>query len=236
MNSERLVNQFWEGQPFSVASNIFFRGEKFQAHRHDDYYEFFMVVEGELEHTLNGKNSRIGRRGMCLLYPDDEHELRNFPSSDKVNIINCTFSGNFLRDTERFLGYDLESPPDNWSGRVAMGIPAPLWVGMLNKANTLMFNHGDFSSDRLRALFRSLLLDTLLILSQPLPDIHGEAPGWLIRAREQMLLENNYIAGLPRFIALSGRTQEHLTRSMRKYYHESPTAFVNQLRSRKAAQ
>ncbi|MBN2640205.1 MAG: helix-turn-helix domain-containing protein, partial [Victivallales bacterium] len=41
--------------------------------------------------------------------------------------------------------------------------------------------------------------------------------------------------GLKRFIELAGRTQEHLTRSMKKYYDESPTAFINQLRVRKAA-
>ena len=46
----------------------------------------------------------------------------------------------------------------------------------------------------------------------------------------------NHHAGLKRFIRLTGRSQEHLNRTMRKFFHQTPTEFVNGLRLDEAAE
>ena len=45
----------------------------------------------------------------------------------------------------------------------------------------------------------------------------------------------NLTIGLPRFIELSGKTQEHLGRCMKKYLSLSPSEFINDLRLEQAA-
>ena len=175
------------------------------------------------------------RRALCFLYPDDEHSLRNSVKSDKAYIVNCTFSERFLKDTENFLRHDLGTLPERWPG-IIQSIDSALWQVLVNKAAVLQFQNHKFSPYEQRAFFRGMLSDVLLLLAGREDSILTEVPGWLVKAREQMQLEHNFLAGLKRFVQLSGKTQEHLTRSLKKYYHESPTAYINQLRTRKAAQ
>ncbi|MFA6714006.1 MAG: helix-turn-helix domain-containing protein [Victivallales bacterium] len=229
-----LNNLFWRGQDFSVASNIFYGNENFMLHAHT-YYEFFMVVEGELIHTLNGQASALSRRSLCFLYPDDEHGLRNSVKGDKVHIINCTFSERFLKDTENFLRHDLGALPARWPNSIR-GVSSALWPALTNKAAVLQFQKNKFCLPEQRALFRGMLSDILLLLAKREYSMPAEIPGWLVKAHEQMQLEDNFLAGLKRFVKLSGKTQEHLTRSLKKYYNETPTAYINQLRIHKAAQ
>ena len=42
--------------------------------------------------------------------------------------------------------------------------------------------------------------------------------------------EGNFPFGISRMVELSGKSREHLTRSMRKYMGQSPSEFVNDLR------
>ena len=46
----------------------------------------------------------------------------------------------------------------------------------------------------------------------------------------------NFIAGLPRLLALANMSQEHLTRSFRRYLGATPTAFINAKRLGLAAE
>jgi len=238
-------NQFWAELPFSVFSSIFYPQQKFLSHTHT-YYEFFLVAEGELAQTKNGEISQLARRSLCLLYPNDEHELRNAlaesnrrlgqaQKKDPVQIINCTFSEEFFKETVEIIKKDLKKAPKSWS-KTLVNIPSKIWEGLIQKANALQFERHTYSVPAKQALFRSLLLDILFLLAEPEKSMATEVPAWLVKAREQMETEENFISGLASFIKLSCRTQEHLTRSMKKHYQETPTAFINQLRCKKAAQ
>lgn len=234
MAQKILEDTFWLNQEFSIASHIFYGNEKFMLHAHT-FYEFFMIIEGELIHTVNGQTSVLHRRSLCFLYPDDEHGLQNSVKGDKVHILNCTFSKRFLADTKHFLQYDIAALPERWPNMIQNIAPA-LWEVLINKVTTLQFQNYIFSSHEQRALFRGTLNDVLLLLAGKVHSKGTEIPGWLIKSREQMQLEENYLVGLKRFIQLSGKTQEHLTRTLKKYYNETPTAYINQLRTCKAAQ
>lgn len=45
-------------------------------HRHD-YWEYFLVVDGEILHRINGEERRVAKHTLCLIRPDDEHALYN---------------------------------------------------------------------------------------------------------------------------------------------------------------
>jgi len=56
------------------------------------------------------------------------------------------------------------------------------------------------------------------------------APYWLETVCEKMRAHENFSDGLGRMVELSGKTREHLARSMRKYKNITASAFVNNLR------
>lgn len=63
----------------------------------------------------------------------------------------------------------------------------------------------------------------------------NDVPKWLGRCYMKIQEDENYIKGLPYLIQLSGKSQSHLTRQLKKYYHITPTDFINNLRVQKTA-
>ena len=233
--SEIITENFWSGQEFSVGSNIFFGNENFTMHKHT-FFEFMLIIEGELVQVLNNEEIRLERRSLCFIYPDDVHSLKNSPKNDKVHIVNCTFSRKFLKDTENNLHLDFDKLPARWPSLVQRINPA-LWQAMTGKLMMLQFEGKKYSKSEQRLLFRGVLSDVLLLLaSQGEKAGQQEVPAWLVKAREQMRKDENFSAGLKTFVELAGRTQEHLTRTHKKFYKETPTAYINRLRTYKAAQ
>jgi AraC-like DNA-binding protein len=85
---------------------------------------------------------------------------------------------------------------------------------------------------------RLLVLDLLVgIYTQLILRGHGrdasperEAPSWLRSAVRLMSRKEHFAQGLPRFVQLCGRSQEHASRSLRRFYGVTPSALVNRLR------
>ena len=78
-----------------------------------------------------------------------------------------------------------------------------------------------------RRILVQIFSQYLLYASMPLKQT---SPQWLEEARRVMHYPENFSQGLERMVQLSGRTKEHLCRSMRKYYGTSASEFINDLR------
>ncbi len=63
----------------------------------------------------------------------------------------------------------------------------------------------------------------------------GVQPIWLRAACEAMHDERNLRLGLTQFIALSGVSAAHLSRTLKAYRQQTPSAFINELRVQQAA-
>ena len=72
------------------------------------------------------------------------------------------------------------------------------------------------------------LLDSVLIARFALPD-DTAAPPWLKKLVRDMRAPDTFVLGLGRMLELSGRSQEYLTRSMRRHYGTTPNEFVRNL-------
>ena len=62
------------------------------------------------------------------------------------------------------------------------------------------------------------------------------APPWLKRLVRDMRIPDNFVLGLEHMVSLSGRSQEYLTRSMRRCYGTTPNEFIQNLRLNYAAE
>ena len=70
----------------------------------------------------------------------------------------------------------------------------------------------------------------------PLSAPENELPIWLSSLLQDMESPEHFIAGLPRLLKLSSMSQEHLTRSFRRYLGVTPTEYINAKRLSLAAE
>jgi len=60
-------------------------------------------------------------------------------------------------------------------------------------------------------------------------------PGWLVKLKSEMEKKENFVLGINKMYELCERTPEHLSRSFKKYFNESPTDYITNLRLNYAA-
>lgn len=63
----------------------------------------------------------------------------------------------------------------------------------------------------------------------------NSAPFWLETVCQKMRKKENFVEGISRMVELSGRTREHLSRSMKKYKALTLSEYINELRLAYAA-
>ena len=99
-----------------------------------------------------------------------------------------------------------------------------------------MHKHEVHHSAELRySLCRLLTQEVIyLLLRRNARETHPVVP-WLENAMREMEKRENYLNGFPRFVELSGRSPEHLCRTMRLYYGKSPQQWIIELRLQNAA-
>ncbi|MBO4490511.1 MAG: helix-turn-helix domain-containing protein [Lentisphaeria bacterium] len=205
--------------------SVFTREESFPLHDHE-FYEFFLVLEGRLKHICNGETVICETGTICFLRPGDAHELHCAPDSPRTKILNCNVLGD---EVQRLFLHVTSDCPVALEDCVQRILPpqAPLRQALLEEAASLSLAENDgLKTARLRMLLENILL--LLIRGSGFDA--NPAPDWLRTARQAMHEPANYRAGLRRFVELSGRTQEHLCRAMRRYYAESPQEWLTALR------
>ena len=113
-------------------------------------------------------------------------------------------------------------------------------------APTVRLSENDFAAlsremEKLRAISpddvkrRKTAIRTLLIklfadvFFSFVPD-EDPVPEWLILTLEKTRSEMRFAEGISGMIELSGKTREHLARSLQKYFGKSPSEFINELR------
>ena len=90
-------------------------------------------------------------------------------------------------------------------------------------------DNSDIQQMKLR--IRSFLTDTFIkYFLKKAPDDQSDLPLWLEETVEKMKRKENFTIGIQRMTEISGKTQEHLARSVKKYYGVTLSEFINELR------
>jgi AraC family cel operon transcriptional repressor len=204
-------------------------------HRHD-FWEMMYLLEGKSKHWINGHSSILDSGQLLLIRPDDCHRVQAAPG-EQLHFINVAFLTSAWR--EFCAVADLEKALQDWAA--SADPPATLIPTRRRESCAVVFR------DILRAhLERPTRLDLFrfwgaaipLLMMQPRHNGGSGAsppPAWLSRARNAMLEAENLKTGVPGLVALSGVSPAHLARSFQAHYGETPTAFVNELRIKRAA-
>lgn len=197
-------------------------------HRHD-FFEVFIVEEGTVEHRKNGGSEALSRDSVSFIFPEDLHSFSN-KKPQTARFVNLAFTPNLFSQALALTAF---------SGKEELlkntvYLPAAASRQLIDRLFWLRNECSDLCAQSREAMTLTLLADILTLFS------HGAQapctiPHWLKTACDEMKKTENLTIGLPRFIELSGKTQEHLGRCMKKYLSLSPSEFINDLRLEQAA-
>lgn len=203
-------------------------------HTHD-FFEIFLVIEGRIRHIVNGRRTNLIDGSMTLIRPDDAHYYRPIPGC-ACQIINLAITRQAIQDLFTYLGdgfhekhiIELELPP-------TINLTSPVKKQIKTKLEQL-HNIPIKSGTTQRTALRMLLFE---LITQYFPLVTHAAksgmPDWLQQTCTAMQKPQNLAMGVPRMLELSAVSAEHLARTARKFLHQTPTNYVNQLRLTYAA-
>ncbi len=225
---------FQKGFDFHLANTLLDKDERTYRHRHN-YYELFFLQQGKIKHLINKETVEVSPDEICFIRPLDEHcfiKSSNVPSALMTNI---AFTPAMYAEVSSFLFKESFSEKIPISQHPAK-IDRLLLEQLKTQTNALMQGHSEFSTERQTGIIKCLLVNVFMEISQRRESSKNDVPIWLKETCRKMVDKFNYTIGLDRMITLSGKSQEHLTRVMKKYISTTPTGFINTLRLQEAAQ
>ena len=224
LEQERFVDMRTEISYRIVHSST----ERFVEHAHD-YYETFVMLSGSVKHTSVGKSYKISAGDLVFIRPRDVHKFT--PINDReFSFINLTYTEKTFLDMAKYLGdgfptaalIDAEDSPR-----------AHLTQGELleleSKISYLATVNHESVSD-LKTALRIMLIELTTSHFYSYTTPADKMPLWLEELLVTMRNDANFTLGLDRMVELSGKTREHLARTMKKYLGQTSTEYINELR------
>lgn len=201
--------------------------EKFVLHCHE-YYEIFLMIKGNALHQVNGKTNRISAGTLIFIRKDDIHDYMSVDGS--FELANLAFSEDTARTLFDYLGSGFPSdslllakyPPEV---HLSENETKRLYLKMA-ELNTVNFS----DSEKLKFKMRKLICDIFSDYFESPSEANSDIPFWLENACRKMHDPRNFIEGKERLFTIAGKTREHTTRCMKKYYGTTPSDYVNELR------
>lgn len=200
--------------------------ENFTRHTHD-YFELFLVIKGKCTHTVSGVTQTVSPSALFFIRDFDEHEYTRI-QGESCEFINLSFSKNTFELLFEF--FDNKNLKD-----VLLNAKMPPMVMVSEREKEKLFfemtellNNNEIKNAKIkcRTLLAKIFAEYFINYSEEKSGI----PLWLEISYEKMLKPINFIKGTERMIELSGKTREHLSRSMKKYYKQTVSEFINDLK------
>ncbi len=194
------------------------RNRNVRIHNHD-FYEFFLTLS-TVNHFINGKSEKLERGTIVFIKPSDIHGI--LYNNTECEIINLSFSSRLMGLMTAYLAVS-QSFIDSMQYRKIM----------LDEFETQKFAEklGKIASKNSDLIYERCILFELFTMFLRNTDLEEKLfPVWFENMCSQMKEKENFIAGIERMTAISGKSREYVARSIKKYLGITPTEFVNDLR------
>jgi len=197
---------------------------------HQNFYEIFLIVKGEVLHGINNVVQKLTEGTLVLIRPTDIHYYEKSGGSE-CHLINIAFPQRTVNELFNYLGEGFPS-----KGLIESKLP-PMIILSKNEKEIIQtrFEHLNTISrtdkQKIRTNLRVLLVEIFTkYLSYGFSEMKSEAPDWLDWLTGEMHKKDNFVKGITTMSELSNKSQEHICRVMKKIYNITPTEFVNELR------
>lgn len=195
-------------------------------HTHD-FYEVFIVEEGSVYHHINDTCEVLHPDTLVLVHPQDRHAF-SCKGTKNARFYNLAFDERLYRRARR-LATQCAPAVQNATLSKTVLLPHQLSRLLLRRMKWLQDMSTPVPEEVQQTEGMTLLADIFVLCALGGGNAYA-IPYWLRKACWSMYDRENMVAGIPRLVELCGKTQEHVTRSMKKYMHTSPSAYINTIR------
>jgi AraC family transcriptional regulator, dual regulator of chb operon len=192
------------------------------------FAEVFWGIEGRGRHVINGKEGEFGVGDLVLLRPHDNHEFCADRGEDCLYYL-VSFPARLLRMLAIRYGDEGAAWLDSSAPPLQMHV-TPLLREWLDAAIPELLATGD---DRLA--IERFLLNLLYELRHEEDDPFTHCPAWLRRAIVELQHPDQFAYGARALAVLSGRSAEHVSRTLRRCTGMTPSRVINRIRLEYAA-
>lgn len=203
--------------------------EYFRPHYHD-YFELFLTMSGSVGHVVNGVTQTLHPGTLMLIRPQDCHDYLH-PAGHPFSFVNLCFTDEVFRDLAAFLGEGFPAADLRNATLPPMVVLEAHDCKRLEQRMAALCVLENDCYPQLKLRMRTLVLEILTRWFAEYRDApHANVPEWLDRLNIEMQRNRNFADGLTRMVALSGKTREHLSRCIRRYYHKTASEYINDMR------
>ncbi len=207
-----------------------------QLHTHD-FYEIFLIVDGKIHHFVNEQSHILSSGALVFIRPHDIHRFSIVENYD-CQMINLAIVPKVINELFDYLGAGFNSKKI-----LTLGQPPVLVLTQPNKQffhNKLVELNNIPIQNRARkqTLLRILLFEFMTQYFSLTQSKDGETaviPQWLEACCQEMQKPENLSLGVPKMLEIAAVSPEHLSRTFKKQFNQTPTEYVNELRLNWAA-
>ncbi len=202
-------------------------------HSHD-FFEFFLIIEGRVNHIVNRHRQVLHKGAFVFVRPEDVHYYKKI-ANDDCQFFNLAFQAELAYDLFRFLGpaYEAERllkadmPPH-------VQLAAAELAAVREKIERFFMKPAD--GRVLGVEMKRTILD-LFTSYFPVPraETLSDMPEWLSVVCTKMQSRENFCRGIEALQELACRSHEHLCHLFQKHLGTTPVNYINDIRLEYAA-
>lgn len=202
---------------------------------HDhDYYEFFLITNGSIQHKINDRTSILQKGHLVFIRPTDYHIYSKNGPHD-CQMVNIAIMAKTIEELMNYLGGGLDRKLLLESDLPPMVLltqsELSTLLARLERLNTLPV----MDKVRLNTELRIILIHIFSNYFLESREKHEATPEWLRVTISKMQKPENFKRGMDAVKEIACRSDEHISRSFKKYLGKTPTQFVNEMRLNYAA-
>ncbi len=217
-----------ENEAFHLARTTITSRNDLVYHRHG-YAEVFWIKEGSGIHVINGREVPLPLGTLVMIRPDDAHTFRLSRGQGTLVVTNIAFPCDNL---DHFRQRYFEDSASWFWKKGDLPFSIVLDIRQLNELSAMVDRL--FSQPRDYLHLDYLMINIFRILTVHAP-LNGHLPHWLTFALENYQSPEQFRRGIQGFVTLTGRSPDHVNRTLNRLLKQTLTETVNKARLEYAA-
>lgn len=226
MKGTQLFNlqDFIDGDDVFYFARTTISSDKDLRYHYHDFAEIIWIKEGRGKHIINGHEIPIQEGSLSMIRPKDTHTLKKDGKCKGLVVTNIAFAE---EDLNHFKDRYFRGKSSYFTGEGDIPFHMVLNNEQLNDISSI--------SDKLLVKERSYLhLDHMLIhIFEMVTDVnynYESFPHWLSQALEKYNTPEYFNSGVLGFVELTGRSPDHVNRTVKRFMKQTITDTINKLR------
>lgn len=224
LTEERFVDQ----KTGFTYRYVFSDTEYFRPHTHE-YYELFLMLDGNALHKVNGAELPLGRGDLVFIRPFDDHDYICVDQKP-FSMLNIAFSAKICEMLFEYLG-------DGFKKSHLLGAFLPPEVKLsdfeLERFSKMMDNIRAIDPknyDEIGSAFRILIFNVFTRYFAEGFKNEERLPIWLEEMCNTIKKDGNFARGSEFFFSLTEKSREHVSRTVKKHMGMTVSEYINGLR------